>query len=387
MAQLRHDPLHSRYMPASRTTPVLVQQQPTLEQACKDLAQHSELALDTEFVRTNTYYPKLGLIQLSTGEFTVCVDPLAGLDLNPLWEVLFDPGRLMIVHAAKQDLEVLLLTAEGIPRSLIDTQIEAGLLGHAAQVGYATLAKTLLDVGISKSQTRTDWSKRPLSEAQLHYAAEDVEHLSTMHQRLRKQLLESSRYEWACEDSAALIDPAQYVQDPAEAWQRVRRIQYLPAAEQARARRLAAWRERQAMRLNRPRQWILSDRALMAIAGKGPVNRDELAGCADLPAGVVRKRGEALLEQVALADRELASGKLQIEQKQRLPSKEPALVNQLVGIVRAHSERLNIPAEILASRREISAIARGKRDGRVLSGWRLEVFGNELLTAVPATPQ
>ena len=208
-----------------------------------------------------------------------------------------------------------------------------------------------------------------------------------MHQRLRKQLLESSRYEWACEDSAALIDPAQYVQDPAEAWQRVRRIQYLPAAEQARARRLAAWRERQAMRLNRPRQWILSDQALMAIAGKGPANRDELAGCADLPAGVVRKRGEALLEQVALADRELASGKLQIEQKQRLPSKEPALVNQLVGIVRAHSERLNIPAEILASRREISAIARGKRDGRVLSGWRLEVFGNELLTAVPATPQ
>lgn len=343
------------------------------------MARHSEIAMDTEFVRTNTYYPKLGLVQLSTAESTVCIDPLAGLDLELLWQVLFDPDRLMIVHAAKQDLEVLLLAADGIPRSLIDTQIEAGLLGHAAQVGYATLAKTLLDVEISKSQTRTDWSKRPLSEAQLHYAAEDVEHLSAMHQRLRDQLLESGRYEWACEDSAALINPSQYVQDPAEAWQRIRRIQYLPVGEQCRARRLAAWREQEAMRLNRPRQWIISDRALMAIAQTAPANREELAGCADLPAGVVRKRGEILLEQVASADRELADGKIHIEQRQRPPSKEPTLVTKLVGIVRAHAERLNIPAEILASRREISAIARGQRDGRVLSGWRLEVFGNELL--------
>ena len=134
------------------------------------------------------------------------------------------------------------------------------------------------------------------------------------------------------------------------------------------------------MRLNRPRQWVISDRALMAIAQTAPANREELAGCADLPAGVVRKRGEILLEQVALADRELADGKIHIEQRQRPPSKEPTLVTKLVGIVRAHAERLNIPAEILASRREISAIARGQRDGRVLSGWRLEVFGNELLT-------
>jgi len=371
-------------MPASRTSPELVQQQPALEQVCQNLARHSEIAMDTEFVRTNTYFPKLGLIQLSTAESTVCIDPLAGLDLEPLWRVLFDPDRLTIVHAAKQDLEVLLLAADGIPRSLIDTQIEAGLLGHAAQIGYATLAKTLLDVEISKSQTRTDWSKRPLSEAQLHYAAEDVEHLSAMHQRLRDQLRELGRYEWACEDSAALIDPSQYVQDPAEAWQRIRRIQYMPASEQYRARQLAAWREQEAMRLDRPRQWIISDRALMAIAQTAPANRQELAGCADLPAGVVRKRGEILLKQVASADREMAAGKIHIKQLQRPPSKEPTLVTKLVGIVRAHSERLNIPAEILASRREISAIARGQRDGRALSGWRLEAFGNELLTAAQA---
>lgn len=368
-------------MPASRTTPVLVQQQRTLEQVCKDLARHSELAMDTEFVRTDTYFPKLGLIQLSTGELTVCVDPRSGLDLNPLWQVLFNPSRLMILHAAKQDLEVLMLAADSIPCSLIDTQIEAGLLGHPAQIGYAALAKNLLGVEISKSQTRTDWSKRPLSEAQLHYAVEDVRHLSAMHQRLRRQLLELGRHEWACEDSTALIDPSQYLQDPVQAWQRIRRIQYLPPAEQHRARRLAAWREREAMRLDRPRQWLLSDRALMTIAATGPSDRDQLARCAEIPASVVRKRGGILLEQVALANREFGDGKLQIKQKQRPPHKEPALVGKLLGIVRAHSERLNIAAEILASRREISAIARGKREGQALSGWRLKVFGQELLAA------
>ena len=202
-----------------------------------------------------------------------------------------------------------------------------------------------------------------------------------MHQRLRHQLLELGRHEWACEDSTALINPSQYLQDPAQAWQRIRSIQYLPPTEQGRARRLAAWREREAMRLDRPRQWLLSDRALMTIAATGPSDRDQLARCAEIPASVVRKRGGILLEQVALANREFGDGKLQIKQKHRPPHKEPALARKLLGIVRAHSERLNIATEILASRREISAIARGKREGQALSGWRLKVFGQELLAA------
>jgi ribonuclease D len=169
------------------TLPLLIEQQTDLNTACERIAEHAEIALDTEFVRTNTYAPHLGLLQIAAGDTVVCIDPLADMDLSDLWELLFDPARTCLIHSGSQDMEVLWYTCGQVIPNLIDTQICAAMLGYPAQIGYAGLAKELVNADISKTQTRTDWSRRPLTAAQMEYAAEDVIHLPRMHALLRER--------------------------------------------------------------------------------------------------------------------------------------------------------------------------------------------------------
>ena len=367
-------------MPAQNEIPLLVEQQSDLDKVCQIVAQHQQIAVDTEFVRTNTYAPHLGLLQLTAGDLTVCVDPLADVDMQEIWQLLFDPGRNSILHSAKQDMEVMWFGEGDVIHNLIDTQVCAALLGYPAQIGYAGLLAELLDIEIAKSQTRTDWSRRPLTAAQLEYAAEDVIHLPEMLRLLEERLREQGRYEWAVEDSSAMCDIGLYKPQPTDAWQRIKSVPFLPPAQQARARALATWREKRAVDSNKPRQWIIGDKALLELVTENPASEQAVQGLRELPGGLARSQGRKLLNVLGAANDAFAKGDIQIDQQEIDIDREKALSKPMGKLVRATAEKLGIAAEVLASKRDINAIIRGTNNARALQGWRRDIVGEELLT-------
>ncbi|MDP6436315.1 MAG: HRDC domain-containing protein [Gammaproteobacteria bacterium] len=369
-------------MPAPAKLPLLIDNQPDLDRVCNVLADCAELCVDTEFVRTKTYAPHLGLLQLKAGELTACIDPLAGLDLQEFWSQLFDGERMCILHAAKQDMEVLWYEQQQVISNLLDTQTCAALLGHPAQIGYAGLVKELLGKELAKTQTRTDWSRRPLSSEQLAYAEEDVAYLPEIKELLIRQLEELGRLAWALEDSRQLGDIGLYQPDPDNAWQRIKSIPFLPPGEQARARALARWRENRAVKADKPRQWILSDKALLQLAAANPSSVNALGPIEDLPPQVARKQGSKLIAVMGAANEALEKGELQLTQQTVERGTENTLSKKLMKLVRVRAEELGIAAEVLASKRDISALIRNEPALRVNSGWRQSVIGAELLAAL-----
>lgn len=366
-------------MPAPTKLPLLIEQQHDLDALCAELAAQQSIALDTEFVRTNTYAPQLGLLQLATNSLAVCVDPLAQLDMHTFWTLLFDPQRTSIVHSAKQDLEVLWFSQRNIIHNLLDTQICAGLLGYPAQIGYAGLLKELLDIEIGKTETRTDWTRRPLTEQQLNYAAEDVVHLPELFAILSTRLQQQGRYAWAVEDSLALCDVSLYQPAPEDAWQKIKSIPFLPPAQQARARKLASWRETRAAEANKPRQWIISDAAILQLAGSNPASARDLEKIADLPPALARKHGSALLEILNAASKAFADGDTSFAQQAVDIPREKVLSKRLLERVATVAKTLGILPEILASRRDINALLRNPATSRVTQGWRRQIIGETLL--------
>jgi ribonuclease D len=371
-------------MPTQQKIPLLIQEQAHLDQACEIISAYEQIVIDTEFVRTNTYEPHLGLIQIAADDTIVCIDPLADMDMSRCWELLFDPARASILHSGSQDMEVLWYTCKQIIPNLIDTQVCSALLGYPAQIGYAGLAKDLLDVDISKDQTRTDWSRRPLTDAQLKYAAEDVEHLGKMHAILKQRLVDLGRYEWALEDSRLLCNVSLYKPAPDKAWQRLKSIPFLPADQQARARTLAAWREQRAVNSDKPRGWILSDKALLHMAEQNPTNLAALNNINDMPQGLIRNQGERLLNVVADANQALASGTVSYQQIFPDRDKDKALLKKLSAIVRAEAEKLGIANEVLASKRDIQALIRREGHSRIVNGWRETLIGEAMRAEIAA---
>jgi ribonuclease D len=357
----------------------LVQDPSELETALFRLRGADRLALDTEFMRERTYHPQLCLVQLATESDCVLVDPLAGLDLAPLYDLLLERSRLKILHAARQDLEVLLLAGGQVPGPLFDTQIAAALLGFPAQVGYADLVARQLGTSIDKGQTRTDWSRRPLTPAQLAYAADDVRHLLTLHTELQAALAARGREQWAREESASLEDPRLYRTDPAAAWKRLKGLNRLTAAEQSAARALAQWRERRALESNKPRGWILADEAIYALATRAPATVAALEGIESVPAGVARKRGEELVALIAEARAHPVQDAT--EPPRKPTAAEQALASALMQAVRDRATALGIGPEVLATRRDVEAIAFGSmriEQSPLLHGWRGSVLGDAL---------
>ncbi|MCE3283958.1 MAG: ribonuclease [Steroidobacteraceae bacterium] len=345
------------------------------------------LALDTEFMRERTYHPQLCLVQLATETDCLLIDPLAALDLAPLYELLQDRTKLKILHAARQDLEVLQLAGGAVPGPLFDTQVAAAMLGFPAQVGYAELVARQLGHSIDKGQTRTDWSKRPLTAAQLAYAADDVRHLLVLHSELQAALAAQGRAGWIEQETATLENPALYRTDPAAAWKRLKGLNRLRPAEQVAARALADWRERRALESDRPRTWILSDEALYAIATRAPATSAALEAIDSLPAGIVRRRGEELLELLRAAREGEPPAPLEVPRKPT--NEEQALAAELLTVVRDQATTLGLAAEVLATRKEVEAIAYGSvapEQSPLLRGWRREVVGTKLLERLERRP-
>ncbi len=337
------------------------------------------IALDTEFVRERTYFPKLCLIQVAVAGEVTLVDALAIADGGPLIGPFADPGRRKILHAARQDIEAL-LPLTGTPLApVFDTQQAAALLGFPAQIGYADLVRELLGVELAKGHARTDWSRRPLSAEQLAYAADDVRYLPPLAHALETRLAAAGRRAWIEEESASLRDIALYRIEPADAWRRLKGLERLDDAAFVIARALAAWRERRAMDRDLPRGWILPDAAIYELAAARPRNREELSRVAAVPRGTASRAADDLLAAMAAAD--AAAGRAPGESGRPGPDqlrRQKQLQNRLAAI----AVELGIQPEVLATRRELAALARGALEVPVMTGWRREIVGEPLLAAL-----
>ncbi len=363
----------------TNTPPSLLTDPAQLEQACARWREAPWLALDTEFLREDTYYPKLCLVQVGDGRDNVCIDALAlGTGgLRPLFELLKASGNAKVFHAASQDLEIFVQLEGSTPRPLFDTQIAAALLGYGDQLGYAALVDKLLGVKLDKSLTRTDWSRRPLNAAELSYAAYDVLYLGEIHPRLRQELEARGRLAWLEEDCARLGDPARYRNPPEAAWRRLKGLARLAPAAQRAAAALAAWREQMAQERNRPRKWIIDDDAVYRLAERRPLDLAELEGLRVLPPKTLERHGEALLEVLEQA----GDGAALALEDAPLDDAQKAQLKKLLDRLRALGESLGVPPTLLAPRSDVEAVLRLGTAAEVplLRGWRREAAGEEIL--------
>ncbi len=332
------------------------------------------LGVDTEFMREKTYFAQLCLVQLATIDAIYCVDPLSGDAQDNFWRQLLRCH--WVLHSARQDIEVIYQMTHAMPARIFDTQIAAGLLGMPPQTGYASLMNALFDVEMAKSHTRSDWTRRPLPEAALHYAAEDVQYLLRARDTLIERLQKHNRLEWAEQDSMLLLDPSLYDISAVQAIDRLKGARNFRGRRRRAAARLAAWRESEAVRSDRPRQWILRDSALLDIARQRPATLQALSDIDSVPAKLVRRVGDRLIREIA----ESAQDGDDYSPPQPPDEEQKNLLQQMQAAVAARAKDLGIAAEVIASKRELSAvIIAGSRESRVFKGWRSELIGNELL--------
>lgn len=351
---------------------------------CTQAAKRPYVTVDTEFLRERTYYSKLCLVQLAyrdeAGEDAVLVDPLApDLSLDPLYALFEDVGCVKVFHAARQDLEIFYVDAGIIPAPLFDTQVAAMVCGFGEQAGYETLVRKIAKADLDKSSRFTDWSRRPLTDAQAHYALGDVTHLRDIYEYLSARLAQSGRTKWVAEEMDVLKDPATYQADPENAWKRVK-TRTQTGKFLAIVRELARFRETYAQERNIPRTRVFKDDALVELASTKPQTEQDLgrsrlllrdARKGDIAAGILAsiKAGLAVKpEDMPRVD--TSRTKLQVN---------PALADMLRVLLKAKTESADVAPKLIASASDLDALAAGERDVAALKGWRKEVFGNEAL--------
>ncbi|MGR3378303.1 ribonuclease D [Salipiger abyssi] len=351
---------------------------------CEAAAEAPYVTVDTEFLRERTYYSKLCLVQLAApgkgDENAVLVDPLAdGLSLDPLLDLFRNTSVVKVFHAARQDLEIFFIDHGVIPDPLFDTQVAAMVCGFGEQVGYETLVKRIARQSLDKSSRFTDWSRRPLTDAQKKYALADVTHLRVIYEHLAKELERTGRARWVAEELAVLTDPETYITRPEEAWQRVKTRSSSPRFL-ALVRELAAFREDYAQSKNIPRNRVFKDDALTELASTKPVTMEDLG------------RSRLLLREArkgAIAEGILAAIQAGLDcPKDELPKPDnsrdqlqvnPALADLLRVLLKARTEASGVAARLIAPAADLDAMAAGMRDVKALTGWRREVFGEDAL--------
>jgi ribonuclease D len=362
-----------------RPLQTIVTTSPALAELAAELESCDHVGLDTEFLRERTYRAELCLVQLSSRSDAWCVDPLALPDLIPLARMLTTPGTTKVMHASRQDVEVLFPIA-GLVRPVFDTQIAAALTGLPAQIGYGELVRRLLGKELAKSHTRTDWSRRPLSPEQIEYALDDVRYLLPLKTHLEEQLERSGRLAWLTEELHDLEDTRNIATAPADAWLRVKGLRALDPARERLAQLLAAWRERRAIERNRPRGWILDDAVLRDIVMQVPRSLEAIAAIPEFPPGVLKHCGSELLECIQAAA--VPDPAPPINTRQRPDPSKTALVKKLGALNQTLAADLGLSPEVLATRRDLELLVDGRRDVGVLRGWRREVVGNRMLAAL-----
>ena len=353
-----------------------------LSAALARLAPDDFVALDTEFMRESTYFPKLCLIQAATSAACAVLDPLALPDLESLWQFLGSRARTKVLHAARQDLEVLTTATRGqpVPGPIFDTQIAAALLGYPAQIGYGSLVAERLGHTLAKGHTRTDWTRRPLTPEQLQYAEDDVRYLVPLYLDLRQALEAAGRLDWLYEETLEFERLDLHRTEPEAAWRRLKGLDRLQPQQRATAKLLAQWREAAAIKHDKPRGWILADDALREIAERLPGTIRDLESIRNLPPGVVRRRGEELMAVIERGRGE-AANEAAASNPPRPQPHQLALVTKLMNIARETAQHAKINAEALVTRRDIEQLVFARRTEHLLSGWRREIIGEPLLAA------
>jgi ribonuclease D len=371
----------SRAPRASFPPPSLITTTEALKQLCERLAAEEFVTVDTEFMRERTYWPILCVVQLASPHEVAVVDAEApDIDLAPLGELLANQAVMKVFHAARQDIEIFVLRFGDVPRPLFDTQIAAMVAGFGDQVGYDSIVASLTGGSIDKAHRFSDWSARPLSAAQIAYAAADVTYLREVYTRLCERLDKDGRLEWVAEEMAELANPATYRANPETMWERLR-----PRSSNRRflgvLQALAAWRERETQRVNIPRQRLLRDETLLEIAATAPDTPDELARARGISRGFAEGRtGTSLLAAIVAAKALPDDALPEVPRGRDAARASPALVSLLKVLLAAKCEQHHVAAKLVASSDDIDRLASEEApDIAALHGWRREVFGEDAL--------
>ena len=364
----------------------LITDSATLAALVERLAQHPFVAVDTEFMRENTYWPDLCLLQIASPEEAAAIDPKAeGLDLQPLWDLLVDNEEVLkVFHAGGQDLEIVHNMTGKTPHPLFDTQVAAMALGFGEQVGYSNLIESMLGHSLDKGARFTDWSRRPLDKRQIDYAIGDVTHLATIFPRMVEKLRRNGRGVWLDEEMERLADPSSFAFPPEDAWKRLKLPSRNPAVL-GRLKALAAWRETEARGKNLPRGRIIKDDTLAELASHPPKTQDDLGRVRGLSAGWKNNEIGARL-MAALEGAQPLTGADLPDREPRRPglTKDGALVSDLLKLLlKIRAKEVGVAPKLIARTDDIEALAAGVRDGlAILSGWRFDQFGSDALDLV-----
>ena len=352
-----------------------------LADLCRRLAAHDYVTVDTEFLREQTFWPKLCLVQLAGPDIEAIVDPLApGLELDPLWKLMADESTVKVFHAARQDLEIVWTMAGLLPHPIFDTQVAAMVCGFGDSVSYGNLVKKIAGKDIDKSSRFTDWSRRPLSDKQLTYALGDVTYLRDIYTHLNAQLDKSRRHAWVDEEMAVLTTPATYQTHPEEAWKRLKlRVKNRKALSVL--MELAAWREQLAQSQDVPRGRIMKDEALYDIANQAPTATEQLSRLRSLSEGFSRSaRAKDIVEAVKRGlDRDMSEVP-PIRQGQPLTAEATATVELLKVLLKSAAARHEVAPRLLADSSDLEKIAaQDAPEVAAMHGWRRQLFGEDAL--------
>jgi ribonuclease D len=354
----------------------------TLAAFCTRQKDADFIAVDTEFMRERTYWPVLCLVQVAGPAEAAAIDALEpGIDLAPLLDLMGAPSTLKVFHAARQDVEIFYQLMGTVPAPLFDTQIAATVCGFGDAASYETLVGKLAHAALDKSSRFTDWSHRPLSERQIRYALDDVVHLRTVYTKLQQRLAENGRAGWFAEEMAALLDPAPYRSEPAEAWRRFRFRGRVDARFFGVLREVAAWREEAAQRRNLPRGRIIKDEAVLEIAAHAPKTIDALARTRGLGKGVAEgKLGGEILDVIRRGLAAAQSVPLPAAGRPDAPPGAGPLIELLRVLLKHRCEEHQVAQRLVASAEDLEAIAADNCAAvPALSGWRYEIFGRDAL--------
>ena len=343
----------------------MIQTSAELNNFLSNIKTDTELAVDTEFKRVNTFYPQLCLVQIATKNHIDCIDVLAIKDLTPLFNKLFNKDTLWIVHSARQDIEALFYLSKKLPYKLFDTQVAASMSGYPMQVSYQALTESLQNIYLDKAFTRLDWTTRPLPEGAIKYALDDVKYLLKNYHNLSEILNKENKIKWLEEDAQELLNINTYIPKLTDAWKKVKGINKINRKHHALAVELAAWREYQAINKNKPRKWIMADEKLISYAqGREKLSKD------------ARSSFNSFIK-----DNNITTTSIKIN-KNKVPSAtEKARKNELQKLIQQKADAYNLDSGIIANGKSLLQYIRGDQSVKFNQGWRYEILQGELKNA------
>ncbi|MDD5578361.1 MAG: ribonuclease D [Methylobacter sp.] len=351
-----------------------------LAELCALIKKEPWLALDTEFLREKTYYPKFCLLQIATPEWVACIDPLVLPELDSLFEALYDPSIVKIFHSCRQDLEIFYQLTGKLPTPVFDTQIAAPLLGFQENPGYAMLVSSLLNINLNKAHTRADWSKRPLTDEQIQYAADDVIYLCKIYQIMLGKLTELGRIDWLMQDFAELANPNLYEVTPENAWLKIRGKNKLTGKQLSIVQALAEWREKAAQSENRPKSWLLKDELLFDLAKLQPETVSQLTNVRGINERVINRYGQKLCQLITAAKQRAPLSLNVTGRPAKKTQQQEAILDILTALVRIRAEENALNPVILADRKDLEALLfNDEEECSLLHGWRFSMAGRELV--------